>query len=375
MGEKIMKKYRIKAFIILLCLNANMLLSYNEIYIDKNHNTALKVSTATCKVQDIFSDRIPSNYELKMNPGYVKQSNDSTYLKALTGITIDSSFITRLDDSFYKLKANDSIEFITIYPTKFDYEHLVNSLVENNIALGSLSLFYFSKDYPFPKDIYKIRELKELLLAFGNMIPNLDSNIYNMKSIRKLTFCRCYRYINTEYLSNMKNLKELVILGSDSIDITEEFSKNTNLEDINIQETNLLNNSFQNISNLNKLRYLTIMECNLNDGQLNLEELRNLIFLNLEDNNLSRFPKEVLYLDNLKHLVLWGNKIKNIPFDLMLSLPKRKNVLKIGIDIDSNSLADKDRVFLQANKELLKEKGYIFDCSIEGVPEDTYHNK
>jgi Leucine-rich repeat (LRR) protein len=348
--------------IIYFLCNACLIYAYDYlpdgyIGISGKTNTQLKVSTKSCPVKDIDEPVAIPAHILDFMPGYIKPSNDSTYLKSIKGIVIENAKINKIDDSFFELRNGDTLDAFDIDKTNFDYDNLINQIIKNKIKLKYLgiSLEYLDS---FPKNINKIEGLKKLYVDFMKKNIDIDYKLYNSENIEILIINRMNKIKSNENISKLKNLKELSIHNSDSVYISDELKRNENLSKITITSCKLIGNSIKNINNLKQLEFLNLENCGISDGVLNLLNFKNLTFLNLRSNKFTKIPEDILYLDKLRFLLFEGNYIKSFPFDEMLKLPKRMNILQLGLSI-MNFDSDFTQTF-ESNEKLLQSQGYTF---------------
>ncbi|PCJ63761.1 MAG: hypothetical protein COA58_15580 [Bacteroidetes bacterium] len=117
---------------------------------------------------------------------------------------------------------------------------------------------------------------------------------------------------------NPSNMTDLYISDCGFEGLPNELSVFKNLKSLTIYDNNLSNDDLSAISNLDSLRKLELINCQIKKIPSILIRLKNLSELSLLNNDIKEIPKWIGQLSSLKKLELGSNLITQIPHELTL---------------------------------------------------------
>ncbi len=161
------------------------------------------------------------------------------------------------------------------------YFDIQQALVEReDVCYLGLELKDFKQ---FPKEVYQLPYLKNLLLHSNNTPLVLPNDIDNLSSIVELELDTNGITSLPENVGNLKHIKQLNL------------------------SFNMLTTIPSSIGKLKTLEFLILADNTLISVPHEIGNLSNLKDLNLENNKLTTLPEEIKYLKNLLTLYLEGN--------------------------------------------------------------------
>ncbi len=294
------------------------------------------------------------------------------------GVFNDFGSLERLELSNVKVK--DLNSFMEAFPSENNLEYLEIFGSESNQFtegitrfdhLVHLKLERLGNSIAFPEDIFKLKNLKVLILSDNENFTTLSSEIKNLKELEKLTL----------YFNSLES-------------IPEEIGALENLEYLNLKH-NDLKILPQNLGNFSSLQTLILNTNKLKTIPESTGELTNLTKLDLETNQLKNLPESFPDLVKLKILKLNANDLKTLPADfgrlkelrelyldqnLLKELPSSFSELR---SLENLSLRNNELTSLPSFKDLKNLKRFdisnhpsalkisYYDSNLDKIVEDT----
>ena len=244
-----------------------------------------------------------------------------------------------------------------LYKCKFHYESLIEDigqpiakvLKKNNRYKYLIKANYNDSIFP-PLGIDSINKSECLIIS-----NFLKFNANKAKHIK----------LDTMRIKNLKELRCLSLSGLNFSYCYNAFNYLTSIEDLNLDLV-LLDTIPHQISNLKKLKRVSLRLNNLKNLPNWFKKMDNIRVLDLANNSFKKFPKEVLDLDSLKvlmlcnpegkegvgknELVIHANKIDYLSeVDLLIQLLSKKQIEIVYIGV--MDYYEKKKII-----EILKEK-------------------
>ena len=119
-----------------------------------------------------------------------------------------------------------------------------------------------------------------------------------------------------EGLTNPDDVTILYMIGKHLKVLPDEIISFKNLEEIILDENPDLdlNQAFTILSQCEKLKSLSLVECNLNTIPVSIQLLSNLEELDLSDNNITYFPEPIKAMKSLRRLYFFDTKMSELHF-------------------------------------------------------------
>ena len=254
----------------------------------------------------------------------------------------DFGSLERLELSNVKVKSLD--EFLAAFPSENNLKNLEIFGSESETFtegitrfkhLERLKLERLGDNILFPEDIFKLENLKELILSDNDNFKSLSSEIKNLKNLEKLTlyfnslehipeeisFLASLEYLDLKHnnleilpesLGNLSSLETLVLNTNQLISIPESIGKLTGLVELDLN-TNRLSNLTPSFSRLRNLQILRLNENDLRFLPKDFGNLKELKELHLDQNFLQELPFTFSELESLEHLSLRNNQLSTLP--------------------------------------------------------------
>lgn len=164
-----------------------------------------------------------------------------------------------------------------------------------------------------------------------------------------------------EQINEAKSSKSLSLNETEITDeIWQEITKLTHLEYLYIRRSDI-GKIPDNIILLNNLNRLTIDKCNLSSFPIVLTKLTAIEDLDIDDNLIENLPDEFKNFKELKDLDISGNPIKKIP-DILSQLPKLND-----LDLSKTQIIDYSSLGLLTNLTRLN----LSNCQLSSLPNEV----
>lgn len=279
-------------------------------------------------------------------------------------------------------------------------QHFPPVICDHFIWLIKLAL-QDNKIVVIPNEIYKLRNLKTLLLSGNrivsippelgmlghlltleldnNMITTLHPDICNIRSLQELTLFYNKLKELPSNIGKLGNLTKLIIEKNELTALPTDIGRLESLQTLHAGD-NQIEKLPDTFGEMKSLTMLSLACNNLSVLPLSFGQLTSLTKLNLRSNHLSSLCPDFYHLSHLTTLALWGNKFTEFPSDItrltsLTDLSMNGNQIK-RIPPSIKRLFQLQKLYLQHNEleTLPTELRYLTSLNVLLLQENKLHD-
>ncbi|WP_299458561.1 leucine-rich repeat domain-containing protein [uncultured Microscilla sp.] len=186
-----------------------------------------------------------------------------------------------------------------------------------------------------PEELFKLKHLQRLDLAFNRDMTSLDPRIGKLKNLQYISLHSCKLTSLPKEIGSLPNLEVLIVESNKLASIPAEIGQLPKIKELKLSynELSAVPEELYNLASLENLYLHRNDITNLSDKVGQLTNLKN---MTLASNQISSVPASIKNLKNLRYLTLSDNKLTALPEELgelnklsMLYLGKNTGLQKL----------------------------------------------